>query len=94
MNEKYFIEFAKKPDGSEVKHHLTLTLSRKLAKISPEDLDKLLNMDGLDEIRPCGQYSFEILLARTFDLENLIQNIERIALEIQSDLILDTKIET
>lgn len=87
------IEFAKRSDGSEIKHRFILTLKKRLNKIAPSKINELFELDGVDLITPAGAYSLEVILAQTFNIEDVIGQITLLAEQVQSDLIVSQKIQ-
>jgi len=70
----YLIEEAKDQDGKPVERLFLLHLSKQVDK----DLaGKLTEVEGLDSVQARGQYTFLIAVARMFDVDAVIDNLEK-----------------
>lgn len=89
MNNLHF-EFAKDLEGNKVNHRFVITFGKTISKMG-KDIQPLLELDGIDLIQPVGRYSFEIVIARTFDADEVRSTIEKLAKDIQSDIVVPNK---
>lgn len=91
----YVLTFPYSQEGKDIKYRFMLTLSKPLGQaIGTERVgERLINtlgqLDGVDNISaPVGRYTIEVALARTFDPEVLIVEIERLLKEeVLSEII-------
>lgn len=92
--EKFVFTFARDEKGQDMKYRFMLTLSRRLGeKIGDEFIAQRLNaalttLDGVDAVNVSNsRYSVEIILARTFDPDEIIEEIKkRLTNDILSDI--------
>jgi hypothetical protein len=86
--EKYVLTFAKDAEGEDVLFSFILTLSKPISKVQ-ENLNKhVLSLPGIDNFSAFGMYSMEIRTARTFDPEEIVQQIkENLEKHVLSDII-------
>lgn len=85
--EKFVIIHPKENDGTEVKHSLLLVLGRKLSDNMGSGQDDTIEnrlikaigtLDGVDTIQPgVGRYTIALTIARTFDANEVITELER-----------------
>lgn len=73
--ENYLIEEAKGPDEKPVDRLFLLHLSKQIDKNLAE---KLPEVEGLDSIQGRGQYTFLIAVARMFETDSVISNLEKV----------------
>lgn len=98
--EKFVFTFARDEKGEDMKYRFMLTLSRRLGeKIGDEFIAKrletaLATLDGIDAIHASNsRYSVEIILARTFDADEVIEEIKRrLVNDVLSEIIRPTLI--
>lgn len=97
--EDFILTFPTDKDGKDVKWRFMLTVAKPLGHNfgSPEKPDMLERrlikaigtLDGIDYVNPgVGRYTVEIAIARTFDPDEVIQELERrIKFEVLTDII-------
>lgn len=94
--EKYVIIHPTEDDGSELRYSFILTLSRHLGEKTGADEtvgDRLIRalgtMPGIDTLNPnVGRYSIHATIARTFDPEEILNELkERLERDVLSDII-------
>lgn len=79
----YLLTFPKDDEGEEVKYRFMLTLGKRgTEKINGEEikvrLQKALgSLDGIDGIGQGGLYTVEVVIARTFDADEVIAELEK-----------------
>ena len=96
--EKYVLTFPKDDEGNEIKFRFMLTLSRKLnermgglpngnEETIESRLGKALStLDGIDGITGGGRYTIEIVIARSFDPDDVITELKR---RLEEDVLTD-----
>jgi hypothetical protein len=87
----YNFEFAKDENGNDIKYRFMLTTKKPLNEIKDGIEMNLVQVGGIDFIQPGGRYTLEIVVARTFDPEQVIDAIKKVLDEIQSDIITPNK---
>jgi len=94
--EKYVITFSKDENGQEMHYRFMLTLSKKLnEKLDNEStvrsrlMESFSKIVGIDGIGVGGSwYSIEMIIARTFDADEVIQEIKKaLDEEVLSEII-------
>jgi hypothetical protein len=83
------------PEDSEgnpvVKSRFMVTLSKRLHKVEKE-LQKALALDGIDHYQTVGFYTFEVVIARTFDVDEVTDELKRrLKDDVLSDIITPNK---
>jgi transcriptional regulator of NAD metabolism len=76
--EKYVIEFAKDNDGNEIKHRFMMVSSQpiKSKEMAAEVANTLGHVvNGVDNFEVHGRYTFEVMVARTFDPDEVVEAI-------------------
>jgi hypothetical protein len=76
---KYHIEFAKDKDGSEIRHRFMLVTSKPIkSKEMAAQLHQIIqfDQDGIDNFEVHGRYTMEIVIARTFDPDEVIAELK------------------
>jgi len=87
--EKYVFTFAQTTDGEDLKHRFMLTLSKPLSddKIKAGMQSILSPQNGIDSYGAGGQFTLEVVIARTFDADEVIEVIKKELDRILSDII-------
>ena len=91
---KYHIEFAKGSDDEEIKYRFMLVTSKPVrSKEMLAQLQQLLafDLDGIDKFEIFGRYTMEIVIARTFDPDEVLEELKRRLDTLLSDIIQPTK---
>lgn len=91
---KYHIEFATDNDGEEIKYRFMLVTSKPVrSKEMAARLVQLLqhDQDGVDKFEVFGRYTMEVVIARTFDPDEVLEDLKRRLDEILSDIIQPSK---
>lgn len=77
-------------DGKDDKIMGIVTLSKQLVEVKAQ-LQEVMAMDGIDAINPNGRYSFAVVIAATFDPDEVWAEIkERLAM-VASPLVIVKK---
>lgn len=96
--EPFVLTFPKDENGHEVKWRFMLTLSKKTTfnfgtKDSPDTVgDRLVKalstLDGIDALTPnIGRYTVEVVIARTFDVDEVLAELKRrVEFEVLSEI--------
>ena len=85
---KYVFTFLREGEN-ENKYRFMLTLSKPLKTVGDKLFAVIGILEGIDGCQPAGQYTVEIVIARTFNAEDIIAEIRRsLDEEILSDIIL------
>jgi len=85
-SKKYVIIFAKDETGADIKYRFMVSMT-KTVKALEEKLPKAVMVDGVDRLEFHGRYTFEIVIARSFDAEAVLAEIEKNLAGILSDII-------
>jgi hypothetical protein len=88
---KLHFEFATK-DGVPFKYRFVLTTSKSFGELKGSLEKALMTVDGIDVFQPIGRYSAEIVVARTYDPEQVINVLQSVLEPIMTELILPSKI--
>lgn len=85
--EDYVFTFAKDDDGSEIRNNFILTLSKPIGTLV-EKMKPILQLDGIDgmDAQNVGRYSIHFIIAKTFDPNEIIAEMERLLPAILSDI--------
>jgi hypothetical protein len=88
----YHIEYAKRVNEKdqteeEVKTRFVLTAKKRIKNF----IEELMKADGIDMIQPLGAYSCEIIIAKTFDEEEVTAELIEVLKRAQSGLIQPNK---
>jgi len=81
--DKYVITHPKDENNEDILYRFMLTLSKQLSKtIGSETVESRLwkaigTLDGVDGMAKGGRYTVEVVLARTFDPTEVINELER-----------------
>lgn len=96
--ESYVFTFAKSENGEDLLYRFMLTLSKQLGEKIGEEavgtrLDRAIGtLDGIDGYSPVGRYTVECTIARTFDPESVIKELEhRLTNDVLSNIIKPSK---
>jgi hypothetical protein len=88
---KYDIQFAEDRDGNELRYRFILTVDRPIkTKDMIAKLIQLLDHDlpGIDKGQPLGRYSMEIVIARTFDPDQVLEQLKnRLESDVLSEIV-------
>ena len=100
--EKYVMTFPKDEDGTDIKYRFMLTLGRKLTeKVGAPSGDETIEsrlmkaigtLDGVDGAGAgAGRYTVEVMIARSFNPEEVIEELKRrLDTEVLSEIIKPT----
>lgn len=84
-SKKYHFEFAQK-DGQDYKYRFILFAGKKMSEINIDSI--ISGISGIDLLQQVGIYSVEIVVAKTFDPDQVIEAISK-RLEVAiSDIVL------
>lgn len=83
----YHFEHPKTPDGEELQNRFILTFKRPVADVPKEGMQDLLVMPGIDQIQPMGRYTVDMIVAKTFDVEEVKAAIVAKLETLQSGII-------
>lgn len=85
---KYIFTFLKEGEG-ENKYRFMLTLGRFIDKtVGQKLMDVMGTLDGIDGFQPVGRYTVEVVIARTFNADEVIAELtRRLDEEVLSDII-------
>jgi hypothetical protein len=89
--QKYHIQFAQDQQGNQLRHRFILSLDRPIkTKAMLAKVSQLLDHDlpGVDRGTPLGRYSLEIVIAQTFDADEVLDELKARLDELLSDIIL------
>ena len=81
--EKYVFTHPKDENGKDILYRFMLTLSKRLAeKIGTESIEARLlraigTLNGVDGMQQAGMYTTEVVIARTFNAEEVIAELKR-----------------
>ena len=93
--EKYILTFPEDQDGNPVtKFRFMLSLSKPMKEIESKLQNALGTLDGIDQIaiQPLGRYTVEVVIARTFDADEVITELKRrLEEDVLSDIITPSK---
>jgi hydrogenase maturation factor len=99
----YHIEFAKDDDGTDLENRFIFTAKKPIAPLQSEVtagisiaqkmLEAICSVDGMDFYQPVGRYSMEIVVAKTFDPQDVIAAIVETVRPIQSDIVLPSLVK-
>lgn len=86
---KYILTFLKEGE-KENKYRFMLTVSKFLDKTTGQKMVELMGtLHGIDGFQPIGRYTVEVVIARTFDAEQVITELlRRLEEEVLSDIII------
>jgi len=92
--EKFVLTFSRDENGQEILYRFMLTLSKKLGtKIGEETIQSRLmvalgNLDGIDNFAAHGRYTIEVTIARTFNPNEVLEELKRrLEKDVLSDII-------
>lgn len=85
----------KNKDGQDDKQMVTITLNRKLGKTNLGDaqafLGKIAEIAGIDSLQPVGVYTFQLIIANTFDFDEVLAEITAVLETATSAVIIPLK---
>jgi len=75
--QKYVLTFPKDENGEDILYRFMLTIDRKFDKTTLPKFEEIISkLPGIDKIEPYGMYSIEIMLARTYDPVEIIEELK------------------
>ena len=93
----YHVEFAKDEEGKDVENRFIFTAKKPIAPLQSEVtkgvsiaqkmLEAIATVPGMDFYQPVGRYSMEIVVAKTYAAQDVIDGIIEAIRPIQSDII-------
>ena len=96
--DKYILTHPKDENGNDILYRFMLTLSKRLAeKIGTESIESRLlkaigTLNGIDGMQQGGMYTTEVVIARTFNPEEVITELKRrIEDDVLSEIITPNK---
>lgn len=81
--EKFVLTFSRDEQEKEILYRFMLTLSKRLgSKVGEEEIQARLaralgTLDGIDNYAAHGRYTIEVTIARTFDPNEVIDELKR-----------------
>jgi len=85
--EKYVFTFPQDENGKDVLYRFMLTLGRKVTEkvgdpsggetIGSRLMEAIGTLDGVDNVIPGNRYTLEVTIARTFDAQEVIDELKR-----------------
>lgn len=70
--QKYVIIFAKDERGEEVRHRFMLSIRKSIKSVEEQLLKALMGTDGVDRMEIHGRYTTEVVIARSFDADEVL----------------------
>lgn len=93
--EAFRIVHHKNKDGQDDKQMSIITLNKKLGKTNFGEaqafLTKLASIDGVDSLQPVGVYTFQVIIANTFDFDEVLAEITAVLETATSAVIIPFK---
>jgi len=96
----YHVEFAKDDDGNDVDNRFIFTAKKPIAPLQSEVtagvstaqkmLEAVCSVEGMDFYQPVGRYSMEIVVAKTYAAQDVIDAIVEAIRPVQSGIITPT----
>ena len=81
----YFFDFWTNKNGDEMDHAFDLTLKKPIDK---EIAEFIMRLDGIDLVtEPKGRYTIGIIIAKTFDVDEVIEALKEGLKSLQSNII-------
>lgn len=75
--EKYVITFAKDHDRNDLKYHFMVSINKRVKEVEKELSQCLYSLHGIDMINMVGMYTFEILIAKTFNPDQVLEELKK-----------------
>lgn len=86
--DKFIITFPEDEDGTPVtKYRFILTISKNRMEIEAKLQEALGTLDGIDGVQLGGRYTMEITIAKTFDADEVLVELEKRIEALMSDII-------
>lgn len=73
--QKYVIIFAKDENGQDVKYRFMICLGKSIKSIEENFLKSIMGTDGVDRVEIQGRYTAEIVIARSFDADEVLAEL-------------------
>lgn len=86
--EKYIFTFPKDEQGNDIKFRFMLTLSKTIKSVEKDLFEAIGTLSGIDGIAQGGKYTMEIVIARTFDPDEIIDILKKRLDVLLSDLLI------
>lgn len=84
---KYVIIFAKDEQGNEIKQRFMVSITKTLKQVEESLMKNVMSIDGIDRMEIHGRYTFEIIIARSFDATVAIAELEKRLEDLLSDIV-------
>ena len=93
----FHVEFAKDDDGTKLDNRFIFTAKKPIAPLQSEVtagisiaqkmLEAIAGVEGMDFFQPVGRYSIEVIVAKTFKPQDVIDGIVEAIRPVQSDIL-------
>jgi hypothetical protein len=70
--QKYVIIFAKDEKGEEIHYRFMLSIGKSIKSVEKALLEALMGTDGVDRMEIHGRYTAEVVIARSFDADEVL----------------------
>ena len=84
---KYVMIFAKDEKGEEIKYRFMISLTKSIKKVEEKFLAAVMGTDGVDRIEIHGRYTAEIVIARAFNADEVLDALRPKLDDVLSDII-------
>jgi predicted oxidoreductase len=73
--QKYVIIFAKDEKGEDIHYRFMLSIGKSIKSVEKSLLEALMGTDGVDRMEIHGRYTAEVVIARSFDAEEVLAEL-------------------
>lgn len=84
----FVIIFPKDDEGNDIKYRFILSIGKKIQSVEQSLIQALGTLDGIDGFNMIGRYTMELTIARTFNPDEVIEELKRrLEEQVLSDII-------
>lgn len=71
--QKYVMIFAKDEKGEDIHYRFMLSINKTLKSVEGKLMEAIMGTDGVDRIEVHGRYTAEVVIARSFDADEVLE---------------------
>lgn len=88
---KLHFEFAHFPDADgkmiEVKYRFVMSMAKNFSELKGSLEKEIMLVEGIDFFQPVGRYSAEVVVAKTYNPDDVIKRLTEVLEPLMSDII-------
>jgi len=85
---KLHFEFARHQDGTEAKNRFVMSMSKHFGELKGTLEKEIMLVEGIDFFQPVGRYSAEVVVARTYNPDDVIKKLTEVLEPLMTDLFI------